>query len=62
MVLPPELQQQEPFDVHLFEARPGDPNVPQGKAFAVLQLHDLGYIEEGVVPASTVPFPLCGGR
>mmetsp|Transcript_6370 Transcript_6370/g.18321 ORF Transcript_6370/g.18321 Transcript_6370/m.18321 type:complete len:699 (+) Transcript_6370:300-2396(+) len=47
VVLPPELQQQEPFDVHLFEARPGDPNVPQGKAFAVLQLHDLGYIEEG---------------
>lgn len=45
VVLPAELQQ--PFSVHLFEARPGDPKVPQGKAFAVLQLHDMGYIEDG---------------
>ena len=45
MVLPAKLQQ--PFSVHLFEALPGDPKVPQGKAFAVLQLHDMGYIEDG---------------
>ena len=45
MVLAPEISQ--PFDVALYEARPGDPNVPQGKAFAKLQLHDLGFIEHG---------------
>lgn len=28
--------------VHLFEARPGDPAVPQGKAFATISSEELG--------------------
>lgn len=41
VVLSPEVQQ--PFEVHLTEAHPGDPNVPQGKTFAIVELHDMGY-------------------
>lgn len=45
VTLSPDIAQ--PFDVMLYEARPGDPNVPQGKAYARLQAHDLGFIEQG---------------
>jgi len=45
VTLSPEIAQ--PFDVHLYEAVPGDPNVPQGKAFARLQAHEVGFIENG---------------
>lgn len=56
VTLTPEIMQ--PFDVLLYEARPGDPNVPQGKAYARLQAHDLGFIENGEQGAQKSPFPL----
>jgi hypothetical protein len=45
VTLAPDIKQ--PVDVLLYEARPGDPNVPQGKAYARLQAHDLGFLENG---------------
>lgn len=35
----------EPFSVQLYEAKAGDPKVPQGKPFAVLSTLDLGLPE-----------------
>lgn len=48
VTLAPDIKQ--PVDVLLYEARPGDPNVPQGKAYARLQAHDLGFLENGEQP------------
>ena len=45
VTLAPDIKQ--PVDVLLYEARPGDPNVPQGKAYARLQAHDLGFLDNG---------------
>ena len=41
--------QLEPFKVQLFEAKAGDPKVPQGKPFALLSTLDLGLPEASKV-------------
>ena len=43
----------EPFKVQLFEAKAGDPKVPQGKPFAVLATTDLGLPEASKVTCKT---------
>ena len=37
----------EEFRVQLYEATPGDPNVPQGKPFASLSAGELGLPHQG---------------
>ena len=45
----------EPFKVQLFEAKAGDPKVPQGKPFAVLATTDLGLPEASKVTCKPSP-------
>ena len=53
----------EPFNVQLFEAKAGDPKVPQGKPFAVLATTELGLGEASQVtrepPASCCQNCVC---
>lgn len=47
----------EPFNVRLYEAKAGDPKVPQGKPFAVLATTDLGLPEASKITC-TSPHPV----
>ena len=47
----------EPFKVQLFEAKAGDPKVPQGKPFAVLATTDLGLPEASKVTCEPLSAP-----
>lgn len=60
VTLAPEIA--KPFDVLLYEARAGDPNVPQGKAYARLQAHDLGFIDQGRVDCSFSAVQICESK
>lgn len=45
----------EPFRVQLCEAKARDPNVPQGKAFAVLSTLHLGLAETAKLTREPIP-------